>query len=201
MRLLLEGRAVQMGLRHAVLASLLEGEAAGYELSKRFDVSVANFWSATPQQLYRELERLESEGLVQGRVVEQERRPNKRVFSLTQAGREELHAFIAQPTRPAAIRDDLLVKLQAASADDLGAVRRAFEERREQARNKLALYDRLRDGLLDENSESVYLRGAERVGPYLTLMGGRMYEQQNIRWCSAVLDALDQRDQRQATRR
>ena len=43
-----------MGLRHAVLASLLEGDAAGYELSKRFDVSVANFWSATPQQLYRD---------------------------------------------------------------------------------------------------------------------------------------------------
>ena len=37
-----------MALRHAVLAALLEGEASGYQLSKRFDVSVANFWSATP---------------------------------------------------------------------------------------------------------------------------------------------------------
>ena len=49
-----------MALRHAVLAALLEGEASGYQLAKRFDVSVANFWSATPQQLYRELERMES---------------------------------------------------------------------------------------------------------------------------------------------
>jgi len=47
-----------MALRHAVLAALLEGEASGYQLAKRFDVSVANFWSATPQQLYRELDRL-----------------------------------------------------------------------------------------------------------------------------------------------
>ena len=53
-----------MALRHAVLAALLEGEASGYQLAKRFDVSVANFWSATPQQLYRELDRLEAEGLV-----------------------------------------------------------------------------------------------------------------------------------------
>ena len=45
-----------MALRHAVLAALLEGEASGYQLAKRFDVSVANFWSATPQQLYRELD-------------------------------------------------------------------------------------------------------------------------------------------------
>jgi DNA-binding PadR family transcriptional regulator len=58
-----------VALRHAVLVALLEGEASGYELSKRFDVSVANFWSATPQQLYRELERLEGDGLVEARVV------------------------------------------------------------------------------------------------------------------------------------
>jgi DNA-binding PadR family transcriptional regulator len=44
-----------MSLKYAVLAALLEGEASGYELSKVFDVSLANFWAATPQQLYREL--------------------------------------------------------------------------------------------------------------------------------------------------
>jgi len=186
-----------MALRHAVLAAVLEGEVSGYQLAKRFDVSVANFWSATPQQLYRELDRLEAAGLLRGRTVEQQRRPNKRVFTLTDAGREELHTFIAQPTRPTAIRDDFVVKLQAAGTDDLDPVREALAERLEHARGKLALYDRLRDGLLDGRSESAYLRDAERVGPFLTLMGGRMYEQQNIRWCEAVLELLDQRSQGQ----
>jgi DNA-binding PadR family transcriptional regulator len=186
-----------MALCHAVLAALLEGEASGYQLSKRFDVSVADFWSATPQQLYRELERLEGEGLLRGRVVEQLRRPNKRVFTLTDAGREELHAFVAQPVRPTAIRDDLLVKLRAADSDDADAVRAAPAERLDHARGKLSLYDRLRDGLLSGRSESAYLRDAERVGPYLTLMGGRMYEQQNVRWCLAVLEVLDQRSRGQ----
>jgi DNA-binding PadR family transcriptional regulator len=182
-----------MALRHAVLAALLEGEASGYELAKRFDVSVANFWSATPQQLYRELERLEAEGLLAGRVVEQQRRPNKRVFTLTDVGRQELHAFVAQPARPTAMRDDLLVKVQAAADDDLDAVRKSLLERLEHARGKLGRYERFRDGLLDGRSESAYLRDAERIGPYLTLMGGRMYEEQNIRWCEAVLEALDRR--------
>ncbi|BEK89325.1 hypothetical protein NSERKGN1266_52760 [Nocardia seriolae] len=66
-----------MALRNAVLATLLEGEASGYDLAKGFDASVANFWLATPQQLYKELERMASEGLIETRVVEQERRPNK----------------------------------------------------------------------------------------------------------------------------
>lgn len=180
-----------MALRHAVLAALLEGDASGYQLSKRFDVSVANFWSATPQQVYRELERLEDDGLLRGRTVKQRRRPNKRVFTLTAAGREELHAFVAQPAKPTAIRDDLLVKIQgAADAADRNALRAALVQRLEHARGKLALYDRLHDDLLEGRSEHAYLRSGERVGPYLTLMGGRMYEQQNIRWCTAALDIL-----------
>src|SRR5689334_3546284 len=147
-----------MALRHAVLAALLEGDASGYQLAKRFDVSVANFWSATPQQLYRELEQLERAGLVSGRVVEQHRRPNKRVFTLTEAGREELRTFTEQPARPTAMRDDLLVKLQAVDAGNQDAVKRAMALRLEHARGKLARYDRLRGDLLRGRDEDEYLR-------------------------------------------
>jgi DNA-binding PadR family transcriptional regulator len=182
-----------MALRHAILAALLEGEASGYELAKRFDVSVANFWPATPQQLYRELERLAEEGLLSARVVEQQRRPNKRVFALTDAGRRELAAFTARPARPTAIRDELLVKVQAADAGDLEAVRAAIAERVEQARGKLALYDRLRDHLLAGADEGDFLRAAERVGPYLTLMRGRAFEQETIAWGETVLGVLADR--------
>ncbi len=182
-----------MALRHAVLAALLEGEASGYELSKRFDVSVANFWSATPQQLYRELERLESGGLLDARVVEQQRRPNKRVFTLTDAGRDELHAFTTQPARPMAMRDELLVKLQALDAGNPDAITAALAERLQQARGKLALYDHLRDRLLAGRSEAEYLQAGERIGPYLTLMAGRLFEQQNLRWIKTVLEILAQR--------
>jgi DNA-binding PadR family transcriptional regulator len=185
-----------MALRHAVLAALLEGEASGYQLAKRFDVSVADFWSATPQQLYRELERLEGAGLLSGRVVEQHRRPNKRVFTLTDAGREELHAFTARPARPTAMRDDLLVKLQAVDAGDEEAVRAALAVRIARSRDKLARYDRLREDLLDGREETEFLAEAERVGPYLTLMAGRVYEQDNIRWSETVLEILRRRPAR-----
>jgi DNA-binding PadR family transcriptional regulator len=182
-----------MALRHAVLAALLEGEASGYQLSKRFDVTVANFWSTTPQQLYRELERLEAAGLVRARLVEQRRRPNKRVFTITADGRRELHDFTTQPPKPPALRDDLAVKLQAIDVGDLGAVAEALSARLQQAEAKLALYDRLRDDLLAGRTEEQFFDDAERVGPYLTLLGGRMYEQQHIRWCIAVLGLLEAR--------
>ena len=182
-----------MALRHAILAALLEGEASGYELAKRFDVSTANFWSATPQQLYRELERLESDGLLAARTVEQQRRPNKRVFTLTDAGHDALRAFVAEPTRPTAIRDELLVKLHAVDVADVDAVASALYERLEYARGKLELYDRLRHGLLAGRSEEEYLRSAHRIGPYLTLMRGRSFEEENLRWGETVLAVLADR--------
>ena len=182
-----------MALRHAILAALLEGEASGYELAKRFDVSVANFWSATPQQLYRELERMERDGLLAARVVEQQRRPNKRVFSITEAGYGELAAFTKQPPRPLALRDELVVQLQAIDVGDTEAVTAAIAERLEQARAKIALYDRLRDRLLAGRPEEDHVRAAERIGPYLTLMGGHAFEEANIAWAEAVLQALARR--------
>src|SRR6202012_531672 len=112
-----------MSLRDAVLAALLEGEASGYDLAKDFDASVANFWMAPPQQLYRELDRLSEQGLIEARIVQQERRPNKRLFSLTDAGRDAIKDFTARPPKPSAIRDELMIKIQASDAGDTAAVR------------------------------------------------------------------------------
>lgn len=183
-----------MSLKYAVLAALLEGEASGYELSKVFDVSLANFWPATPQQLYRELERLAQDGLIEARVVQQERRPNKRLFTLTETGRSELGAFAAEPPRrPAALRDEFLVKIQAMDGTDPGATRELVEERMSWARGKLARYERVRDRLLDGRTEDEYFAEADRIGPYLTLMAGIAFETDNIRWCERVLVILRRR--------
>ena len=188
-----------MALKHAVLAALLDGKATGYELAKRFDIATADYWSASPQQLYGELDRLAEEGLVSGRVVEQERRPNKRVFTLTDAGREELRAFTAQPTRPIAIRDELLVKLRAVDEGDLETAAAAVRERLEYSRGKLELYDRMRARILAGRSEQEFLESGERVGPYLTLMRGRSFEKENLRWMERVLAILSaRRDRRHA---
>jgi DNA-binding PadR family transcriptional regulator len=183
-----------MALRNAILSTLLDGEASGYDLAKSFDASVANFWTATPQQLYRELEKMESQGLVEARVVEQERRPNKRLFSLTEAGLAELAGFTTRKPKPTAIRDELLVQVQALETGDATAVRKAIGDKQAASEAKLARYHKLRERLLDGGSETRFLATAERVGPYLTLARGITFEQENIRWCKDVLRVLTQRE-------
>jgi DNA-binding PadR family transcriptional regulator len=182
-----------MALRNAILATLLEGEASGYDLSKGFDASVANFWMATPQQLYRELESLESQGLVEARVVEQDRRPNKRLYALTEAGRAALYEFTAQPAKVTAIRDELLVKVHAVDVGDHDAVRLAVARQLDRSREKLARYDRVRARMLDGRTEDEYFEQVDRIGPYLTLMRGRAFEKENIRWAERTLGILEKR--------
>lgn len=182
-----------MSLRDAVLAALLEGESSGYDLAKDFDASVANFWPATPQQLYRELDRLAAQGLIQARVVHQERRPNKRMFSLTEAGRDAIRQFTAKPPRPSVIRDELLIKVQAADAGDTAAVREFIRERLHWASAKVQRYQRLRTRMLDGHSEEQYLLQTERVGPYLTLLRGISFEEENIRWAEHALAIVERR--------
>lgn len=186
-----------MALRNAVMAALLEGEASGYDLAKGFEASVANFWMATPQQLYRELERMESEGLVSARVVQQERRPNKRLFSLTEAGLEVLRDYVGEaPAKPPALRDELMVKVQCVDIGDAGdfeAVRASVAERFERATAKLARYRRMQERMLDGRTEDEYLATAERIGPYLTLLGGIALERANVQWSETALKRLEQR--------
>jgi DNA-binding PadR family transcriptional regulator len=122
--------------------------------------------------------------------VRQQRRPDKRVFTLTDAGRAELHRFTAEPAKPMAMRDELLLKLQAVDVGDAHAVTKELMARLERARAKLATYDRLLADMLDGRDENSFERDSERIGPYLTLIGGRMYEQTNIRWCTAALEVL-----------
>ncbi|MFD0318931.1 PadR family transcriptional regulator [Streptomyces flavalbus] len=183
-----------MALRNAVMAALLEGEASGYDLAKGFGASVANFWMATPQQIYRELERMAADGLVSARVVRQERRPDKRLFSLTDAGLAAVRAYVAEvPTKPTALRDELMVKVQCADVGDVDAVREAIAERVAWATAKLARFERMRERLLAGRSEDEFFATAERVGPYLTLQGGIAFARENLRWGEMALRRLEQR--------
>jgi DNA-binding PadR family transcriptional regulator len=148
---------------------------------------------ATPQQLYRELDRLAEHGLVQARVVHQERRPNKRMFSLTEAGRAAIQQFTARAPKPCVIRDELLVKVNAVDAGDRQAVREFILERLQSATAKLQRYERFRTRLLDGRGEEEYLAQAERVGPYLTLLRGISFEEENIRWAERALTIIEHR--------
>ncbi|MDI9896846.1 PadR family transcriptional regulator [Rhodococcus sp. IEGM 1381] len=182
-----------MALRNAILAALLDGESSGYDLAKSFDVAVANFWSSTPQQLYRELDKMEIDGLVEARLVAQQRRPNKRMFALTPSGRAALHEFIEREPKPTAIRDELLVQVEAMDGDDIESVRAHLDTKKAAAQQKLQQYQSSREYLLSGRTERDYLAHTDRIGHFLTLARGIAFEEETIRWCAYARGVLEDR--------
>lgn len=182
-----------MALRHAVLAALLDEELSGYQLAKAFGLGVANFWHALPQQLYAELARLERDGLVSGREVVQDSRPNKRLFTVTDAGLAELERFTESAAKPSVIRDDLLVKVQAADHVSAGTLIEQLTERAAFADAKIELLGGLLRELRGGMGEEEFLRRGERIGPYLTCLRGIAFEQGNRDWCRRSAAILEER--------
>jgi hypothetical protein len=101
--------------------------------------------------------------------------------------------FTEVPPKPGAIREDLLVQVQAVDSGNIEAVRDALTERRQWATAKLARYRRVQDLLLAGRTEAAYLAEAERIGPYLTLLRGIRFEEENLDWADRALAVIEQR--------
>ncbi|TDC60108.1 PadR family transcriptional regulator [Actinomadura sp. GC306] len=187
-----------MALRHAVLAALLDGEYSGYQLAKIFDLSVSNFWHAVPQQLYSELSRLETEGLISGRQIIQHDRPNKRVYTVTPAGVAELERFATSPAKPGIIRENLLVMVQAVDHISAESVIAQLEDRAVASAAKVEVFERTLKHLRGDLDEETFLRTGNPVGPYLTCIRGLRFEQENYEWFTSTARLLRARAGTQA---
>ncbi|MEH1094300.1 PadR family transcriptional regulator [Micromonospora sp. CPCC 205739] len=178
-----------MALEHAILVSLLEQPASGYELARRFDRSIGRFWTATHQQIYRVLKRMESDGWVTAEEVGQDGRPDKRSWSATPAGQAALADWLRAPVQPEAVRHELAVKIRgAAFADRAGRAELIAEVERYRADHEAVL--------------ASYLAGERRDFPapdpgdaraalqHVVLRGGIAYERMVLAWLDDVLATL-----------
>ncbi|MCL2415912.1 MAG: PadR family transcriptional regulator [Defluviitaleaceae bacterium] len=86
-----------MSLRHGLLGLLNYEPMTGYELDKEFKESLAHFWQAKPQQIYRELNAMEKNGWLVSERVPQEDRPNRRVYTITDKGKAEFLDWLSSP--------------------------------------------------------------------------------------------------------
>jgi DNA-binding PadR family transcriptional regulator len=105
-----------MSVRHAILGLLTQHARHGYELRAAFSAVIGGDenWDVKPAQIYSTLNRLEEAGLVQQQAIEQSGGPEKRIYAVTDAGRETLREWFALGIAPEHQRDDFFVKLMTA---------------------------------------------------------------------------------------
>jgi DNA-binding PadR family transcriptional regulator len=132
-----------MSLPHAILTALLERPSSGLELTRRFDRSIGYFWSATHQQIYRELGRLEAEGYIRTLPAEQPARGQKKSYEVLPAGRAELARWTAASQDPKPQRDVLLLRLRAAAVVGTAGLEADLRRHLELHQRQLAEYEEI----------------------------------------------------------
>jgi PadR family transcriptional regulator AphA len=95
---------------YVVLGMLRRESRSGYEIKRVVDNSARFFWAASYGQIYPELRKLEGLGLVEGRAEPRGGR-KRSVYTLTDAGREELRRWLDEGVDVLEFRDEGLLKL------------------------------------------------------------------------------------------
>lgn len=177
-----------MALSHSILATLmgLGKPCSGYDLAKEFNSSVGFYWKTTHQQIYRELARLETEKMVTSELIKQKDRPDKKIYSVTDSGRSHLIKWIAQPSEPTPIKEDMLVKMFVGFLVPKEVLLEELEQLKKIHEEKLRLY-REYEKKFFSNVKSLSVKGKYR---YLNLRSGISFETMFFTWCDEAIDFL-----------
>ncbi|MEE1931411.1 PadR family transcriptional regulator [Streptomyces sp. TRM 70351] len=168
-------------MRLPLLALLARGPAHGYELKQHLETLLG---AAYPQpnigQIYVTLGRLEKSGLIAGEDVEQSHRPNKRIYRLTDAGREAVAAWFDEPTGEPRVRDEFFMKLALAPQSGLA--------------DQIALINKQRRQYLNTMRDLSKLAAAEerdnRVAQLL-IEGAMLHLQADLDWLERCQEELE----------
>jgi DNA-binding PadR family transcriptional regulator len=171
-------------MRELFLALLSGARAHGYELKLVWEQEFGDLLPAlNAGQIYVTLGRLERDGLVVGRSVPGDSR-GKRVYELTDAGREALAAWIDAPVPGTRLKDEFFMKLVVVASARLAEPSQLLEGQRREYLQSL----RDLNALLEANGK----------GPAAELLieGAILHLKADLEWLELIDRRLVQTEER-----
>jgi PadR family transcriptional regulator, regulatory protein AphA len=185
-----------MSLAHAILGFLLQAERTGYDLKTScFDRCIAHLWSADQAQIYRTLDKLVEQGWITYTIEIQRDRPNRKIYSVTQAGKAELIRWLQNPQPLTTVRDPLPIQLFFAAQLSNEAAIHLLEQQLAARQQKLVECTQIELPTLDDP-----LASRDRLMQRLVLELAIRKEQTYIDWLKTAIEVLSQENQYQDER-
>lgn len=102
-----------MSVKHGLLAMLNRRSMHGYELGRELEDELGSSWAVNYGQVYTTLERLARDGfVVQSETVSTAEAPDRKLYTVTPAGRAELRRWFLAPIEGVGVgRDELYAKI------------------------------------------------------------------------------------------
>lgn len=178
---------------------MLSEPASGYDLKKKFNQSLQHFWRAELSQIYPQLQKLESDGLLKSAAGESVKGPPRRVYHRTENGRKELIGWLAEG--PKVGEERIAYVAQVCFLDSLGDPKKIISfmeelraymggwlaELKEAERHWKSCDPRYPDELPDKDFYS-----------QLTLAMGLTKVKANLEWCETALARIRARSKIEA---
>ncbi len=177
-------------LGYALLSLLARGELSGYDIARQMKAPIGYFWHASHSQIYPELARLERDGYVGHQVVEQHDRPDKKVYSLTDAGREALRTWVTSPLDVPSVRDELVLRAFSLWLGDRREAAALFREHERRHEAQLEEYQAIEAHIKGQSARLPSIDSPE-FAAYATLQRGMGYERECAAWCRWVAEQLE----------
>lgn len=111
---------------------------------------------------------------------------HKKLYSVTELGKQQLKAWIAQASEPTPIKDNLLVKVFAGYIASPQMILEEVERHREAYLERLSEYRCLEQQYF-QNPQKLPLQAKFQ---YLTLLRGISYEKDWVAWCDEAIQLL-----------
>jgi DNA-binding PadR family transcriptional regulator len=154
---------------------------------------------AAQSQIYKELRRMKELGCVDMQREEQESRPDRKLYSITDQGHTALRKWQAQPSEIIQVRDELLLKVlfgTFASPSDLAQNIRtsiADHEMRLLAYRQNALFLPAKGAFHQENKRPNPYATVSQEDPYFNLIVhfAIEFEKTYIRWLYEALEVIE----------
>jgi PadR family transcriptional regulator AphA len=181
-----------MMLANILLGFLSYGPQTGYDLKKTLDTSTAFFWHAELAQIYPTLKHLLEDGLIKSELETQDSRPDKRIYSITPAGRAALRKWLAEPLDDLpAKKDPVLLQLFFSGALDKPTL---LEQLRRQLAIHRAQLERYQAETKDTIQDQVTQSGLECEGVMWELVReyGVGHERHYVQWLKHAIDVVEE---------
>jgi len=186
-------------LRFAILELLSHKPLSGYELKKRFNGSIVFFWQASHSQIYPELRRMEADNLIAGSRIPHECRPTKKVYAITEKGRDALVRWVAEPASLQSVKDEMMLKCFAFNLVSPAEAQQQITQHQRLHEERLATYRRLEQQLVQKHGDLRQTADPILFWNALTLEHAISFERMYIDWCRTALAAQERFSRRAAS--
>ena len=155
------------------------------------------FWHASHSQIYPELARLEAQGMVTYQVVEQTDRPDKKIYSITDAGRVALQQWATEPVEVPPDRSEIVLKAYSVWLAEPEKAIQLFRAQEHYHTAQLAEYEQILAEIEQKRgSETEWRVDTPLFGDYATLRRGVAYEREYAQWCHWMVEQLEKHRER-----